>query len=238
MKNPERVAELLAELRALAETPLEVAIVDRCEKDLSNPPAIKNVSETVQSFVGIKFYRDKNGYFKSNAAIHQLVCVYFNGEIPEGYEIHHIDSNKSNNEPENLLCLSKAEHTALHATFPVTKEYTCLYCGKTFVHENAGGIHKFCSRSCRSAWNYRNVQEERVCVICGEKFMAPKYKSKKCCSSRCAGVLASQTKQPSDEIKNEIRRLYVKGNREFGTRGLALKFHLSRKTIQKIIRES
>jgi len=35
-------------------------------------------------------------------------------EIPQGMEIHHLDHNKKNNDPKNLIMLSKADHTLLH----------------------------------------------------------------------------------------------------------------------------
>jgi hypothetical protein len=37
-----------------------------------------------------------------------------NGPIPRGYEIHHIDGDRSNNDLSNLLCLSLQEHYDLH----------------------------------------------------------------------------------------------------------------------------
>lgn len=33
------------------------------------------------------------------------------GKIPKGWDIHHIDGDKTNNDIENLECLSKSEHT-------------------------------------------------------------------------------------------------------------------------------
>ena len=36
------------------------------------------------------------------------------GEIPEGYHIHHIDFDKSNNDISNLQLMSKEEHMQLH----------------------------------------------------------------------------------------------------------------------------
>lgn len=37
-----------------------------------------------------------------------------NGPIPKGYEIHHIDGNRKNNDIENLICVSIEEHYNIH----------------------------------------------------------------------------------------------------------------------------
>lgn len=35
-------------------------------------------------------------------------------EIPEGYVIHHKDENKRNNDPDNLLLMSRSDHNMIH----------------------------------------------------------------------------------------------------------------------------
>lgn len=41
-------------------------------------------------------------------SVHRLIWQYYNGKIPEGMEINHIDGNKRNNEIKNLeICTSK-----------------------------------------------------------------------------------------------------------------------------------
>lgn len=42
--------------------------------------------------------------------VHRLVWKLFNGEIPEGYEINHIDGNKSNNKLSNLELMTREEN--------------------------------------------------------------------------------------------------------------------------------
>lgn len=61
----------------------------------------------------------KEGYFRVRLSrdhkpetrfIHHLVALAFIGDRPLGYDLHHIDSNRLNNKPENLQYLSRAEH--------------------------------------------------------------------------------------------------------------------------------
>lgn len=46
---------------------------------------------------------------------HHLVWEQAYGAIPDGYEIHHKDGNKLNNELSNLQLLTRTEHARLHA---------------------------------------------------------------------------------------------------------------------------
>lgn len=47
--------------------------------------------------------------------LHHLVWRQFNGEIPKGFDVHHINFNPNDNRPENLVLLSHSEHMKLHA---------------------------------------------------------------------------------------------------------------------------
>lgn len=42
--------------------------------------------------------------------VHRLVHDTFHGKCPEGYEVHHIDGNNSNNHADNLVCMLKDDH--------------------------------------------------------------------------------------------------------------------------------
>jgi hypothetical protein len=51
--------------------------------------------------------------------IHRLVAETFIGEIPKGYQVHHKDGNKQNNNVENLEILSIKEHAReTHEMYP------------------------------------------------------------------------------------------------------------------------
>lgn len=69
---------------------------------------------------GIKFYKSASGYWFGGRTkerprrLHVHVWEKYNGPIPKGGQIHHIDGNKDNNEIENLQLLTKREHDYEH----------------------------------------------------------------------------------------------------------------------------
>ena len=45
---------------------------------------------------------------------HRIVWEEHNGEIPEGWDVHHINGDKIDNRIENLKCVSRTEHKRTH----------------------------------------------------------------------------------------------------------------------------
>ncbi|MDR2944054.1 MAG: HNH endonuclease [Methanosarcinales archaeon] len=59
--------------------------------------------------------RSDREYFKrGNTWLHRYVWEKSNGEIPEGYHIHHKNGNCQDNRIENLEMVSPTEHSAKH----------------------------------------------------------------------------------------------------------------------------
>ena len=65
-------------------------------------------------------YQRKDGYYQISSGIHQgkllhrLIYEENFGSIPKGFHIHHLDNDKSNLDPRNLILLSKSNHHKLH----------------------------------------------------------------------------------------------------------------------------
>lgn len=81
------------------------------------------------SLMAIKKSLTKRGYYQAECTgnrmhqEHRLVYESVFGSIPKGYHIHHKDENKLNNDPDNLECLTQAEHAKLHSwTFEEHRE--------------------------------------------------------------------------------------------------------------------
>ena len=66
-------------------------------------------------FEGRKYTIGDKGYYARTTdgtiKLHMDVWVYYNGEIPKGYDIHHIDEDKLNNNISNLELLTHSEHS-------------------------------------------------------------------------------------------------------------------------------
>ena len=196
MKNPDRVAELLAELRELADNDFERHRIDVLEHDLTNPPTVEVIDDTHQCFNN-ETYTLLSGYFAktSRALIHRVIWIYCKGDIPKGYHIHHIDGNKANNQIENLQLISPSEHQSLHHIISKQKKYSCKFCGKKFL-SSAPSRPTFCSAKCYYSWQKETQAEIKKCPICGKEFTAYKYYPKKqCCSKSCSNRLAWQKRK-------------------------------------------
>jgi predicted DNA-binding protein YlxM (UPF0122 family) len=88
----------------------------------------------------LKFTINKNGYYESTTKdrlmLHNYNWEKINGKIPKGYEIHHIDLNKLNNNIENLKLVTPSEHTKIHSILlngsGMNKKVICIETGEIF----------------------------------------------------------------------------------------------------------
>lgn len=141
-----------------------------------------NYKRTKQIVI-LKQTKHKNGYyavglFKNNIhktyKVHRLVWLTFKGEIPEGYEINHIDENKQNNCLSNLEYVTPSENCnhgtrnnriSLSSKHPKSKEH-CANISKgrkgiVFSEEHKNNISIAKKKQCG-----RKVQ----CIETGEVF--------------------------------------------------------------------
>lgn len=90
-------------------------------KSLENNPLWKGEELDYVNNMGYRYVRAPEWWegFKNRctyALEHQVVYAAKKGLtcIPEGYDIHHVDGDKLNNEPENLVMMKYWVHVTLH----------------------------------------------------------------------------------------------------------------------------
>ena len=67
--------------------------------------------------------------------IHRLVYKAFVGDIPKGFEIHHIDGNPENNRIDNLSLVTRQHHVLIHQLQEKG------YVGAVYHHKQKGGYY-------------------------------------------------------------------------------------------------
>ena len=148
---------------------------------------------------GVKFFLNAgSGYYShgfknhgvtTNVSLHRYVWEKFNGTIPEGYEVHHIDGNRANNDITNLSCSRMQEHRRGHfiERMGVKFDGKCLVCGCAIPKDKSG---VFCSKRCKQAYarKEKRYMVERVCSVCGKTFLTNKYREGKTCSPSCRAI--------------------------------------------------
>lgn len=147
----------------------------------------------------IKFTKDKKtGYYLSSKKIngkrirlHRYIYEKFKGKIPKGYEVHHIDQNKENNDINNLELLLKKEHQKIHSMTLTAEERERR---KNNLEQKARPEaikwHKSKDGKIWHKEQYKktlgNRQKEKfICIECQKEFEAYNTGKNSFCSNKC-----------------------------------------------------
>ena len=147
---------------------------------------------------GIKFKLDNKGYYLgfrygNRIRLHRYIWEKHNGKIPKGYDIHHIDGNRLNNDISNLIMLTPSEHHKLHAN-NMTEEQKAvrdrnldLYARPKACEwhgsEEGRGWHK--EHGKKVAKKLKDVKIKKVCRCCGKEFYDNGFNGASFCSNKC-----------------------------------------------------
>ena len=136
------------------------------------------------------YYLASRQYQGKRKRLHVFIWEYFNGQIPKGYEVHHKDHNKSNNEISNLELLSESEHKNIHSV-EMTQEQRKQRADNLELKARVKAIEWHKSEKGRD-WHkkhYEKIKEslhqraDKCCIVCGNKFSS--IKRSKFCSNKC-----------------------------------------------------
>ncbi len=173
----------------------------------------------------------KNGVSKS-FYIHKLVAITFISNLDGKSEINHIDAFKLNNYVDNLEWVTHAQNMGHAGEMGLIKSLQ-------------GEDHKKAVLTNADAAYIRENPDGLTGVELAKKFgVMPAIiyniqigRSYKTAGGNIREKRAHPPNRIPDEIRAEIRRLYVKGSSAFAVEALAKKFGLVKSTIYRIIRE-
>jgi hypothetical protein len=137
-----------------------------------------------------KLHKGERYFSRGNKRLHVEVWKHHNGQIPKGFDIHHIDWNHKNNSIENLKIVLSKDHQSFHAK-------------KRFI-ENPEHKRKFYEAGIIAAKEWHKSEEgkqwhsqhakntgfgkfeygESNCIQCSEKYTR-KSSTQHFCSNKC-----------------------------------------------------
>lgn len=178
--------------------------------------AKKGCSTNFIVYDGIRFYKTAQGYWCSGKSkrLHVYVWEQFHGKVPDGYDIHHEDGNKDNNDIHNLICVNREDHHKYHAMMMTDEQKQGRIDRlEKFARPKATEWHK--SEEGRS-WHKKHYDEtmadkwdeksELVCEVCGKKYVVPAlvaYHSR-FCSNNCRSAYRRRSGVDNIDIPCQI----------------------------------
>lgn len=190
---------------------------------------IQERTKTVRfiEYDGKRFYEDGKGYWLGQQKgddgtyhrirLHIYVWEKFNGPVPDGYDVHHVDEDTSNNELSNLILMERGEHHRLHSAEHVEEAAKRM---EIYARPAAVAWHK---SDAGREWHRKMAKElmqkqletkvTNVCEYCGKEFEVPAYVSSRShyCSNNCKS--AARRKSGVDDV---VRKCSICG-KEFVT---------------------
>ena len=149
------------------------------------------ISDTIQEFNGIRFYKCGAYFQHKEKVLHREVWTEAHGPVPDGFEVHHRDHNRSNNSLGNLELLDGTEHARHHAVKRGFGEAGKQHLEKARElarewHKSPEGREWHKEQYQRTA-DALHAREERTCEECGTVFMGlvGKPERNRFCSNKC-----------------------------------------------------
>ena len=131
------------------------------------------ISDTIQEFNGERFYLCGKYFQHKGKRLHRAVWEYYNGEIPEGYHIHHIDGDRFNNDITNLSLMPGLDHMKEHAGSESRRENgrraikIAISLAPEWHHSDEGKAWH--SKHAKETWAKRKPVKY-ICDMCGMEY--------------------------------------------------------------------
>ena len=151
-----------------------------------------NENLPMQEFNGRKYYlyTCEKYFSKGNKRLHRAVWEFYNGSIPKGYEVHHIDNITTNNGISNLELREVGKHRSEHLKdrYKRNPEQWKEFWTKGVAtapewHRSEVG-RKWHSEKSKLQWLTKEFKKHN-CIQCGKEFESRHSGVTKYCHQNC-----------------------------------------------------
>lgn len=147
-----------------------------------------------QEFMGKVYHKYKGERYFSRGPnrLHRVVYKHYNGDIPKGYHIHHIDEDTSNNNIENLELVERGKHLSHHMQERVADEER-LAKMRVYINKAMNAARSWHSTPEGIEWHKQHGKKifgnrepiEYTCETCGKIFYSKNMVGVRFCSNKC-----------------------------------------------------
>lgn len=103
-----------------------------------------------------RYETDERGKTRTIYEHREVMAQKLGRPLRSDEHVHHIDGDRSNNDPTNLELLTPSEHAKRHASEPEMLELACLLCGAAFLrmakdergNRRKGRAGPYCGKRC------------------------------------------------------------------------------------------
>ena len=146
----------------------------------------------IQTYNGktYKLYPNERYFSRGIKKLHRVVWETHNGEIPEGYDIHHIDNNTHNNDINNLMLIERMEHQKYTSQKRVLENPDFYKLFQAMGIESAKEWHKseegreWHSKQAKESYTKREYRT-LICEVCGKEYQTRHTGITKYCHNNC-----------------------------------------------------
>lgn len=180
---------------------------------------------------------DKKYHYNSSLRkhLHQYIWEKHNGDVPKGYEIHHIDFDTTNNDISNLIMLTIKEHKEIHRNNISQERLEFLRSNlsenarpkASEWHKSANGV-KWHKEHYETMKNKLHKKEIMTCECCNKAFEGVANGSNRFCSNKC------KSKFRRDNGLDNIKRVCVTCGKEFEINKYSKTINCSRSCSSKM----
>lgn len=179
------------------------------EKSLNEEEVVGSLKHNKVSYNGVMYYLNK-GYYRNGKSkpLHNAVYEYETGEtIPEGYVIHHLDHDSTNNSILNLQLLTVQEHREYH------KRVSSTWIGSDLQREQLRKAQEMAwkreltaediankSKAGRMSWEKRKGIET-TCYECHKEILVYMPRVRYFCSSKCK--MRTRRREEKEKLKKQ-----------------------------------
>lgn len=130
---------------------------------------VEVISPTKQRFMGQNYYLCGKYFQRKGVRLHREVWRSAHGDIPDGYEVHHIDADRANNQIENLTLMDGGDHNSLHSKAANHEKAIRIAQEAAKAWHATDDGRAFHSALAKKNWSAREVNTY-VCSWCGRQF--------------------------------------------------------------------